>query len=139
MRSARLVLALALAGSPGCASSHHTDCTCLVDINGARRTLVCGETACVGGVTASCIDEDSSVERGACTPALAASPEVDAGVAEEQPDAGPDRSCDDLLTYCNTNCSGPASAATDCLTSASTGDAAACAAWPLERGLLCHP
>jgi hypothetical protein len=123
---------------PAACSSPDTDCTCAVENNGQRRTIVCGESACVGGTTLTCTDRNQSVKRSACV-APAAGRGFDAGATTPGQNPTPDHSCDDLLTFCNTNCGSPASVSADCLTTASSGDPAACAAWQLSNGVLCHP
>jgi hypothetical protein len=145
MRSASAALLLfavgLAAGEWGCRGSN-TDCTCVVENNGQRRTLVCGESACVGETTVTCAEAETAVFQGACTIAPAPGP-PDSGAPINDPDAGtytePDRACADLLAFCNTSCRTPASASADCLTTATASDSTACSQWALTNGVLCHP
>ncbi|WP_394850000.1 hypothetical protein LZC95_21395 [Pendulispora brunnea] len=122
----------------GACSSSNTDCTCAAEYNGQRRTLACGETACVGGVTIACGEKSQIVQGGACT-VTSPPPESPGFDAGGNPNPTPDRSCDDLRTYCSTSCSSPASVAADCLATASAGDPPSCATWPLTNGVVCRP
>jgi len=122
-----------------CSSSSNDDCTCVVEQNGERRTLACGQTSCVGGVVITCAEQDKSAQRGACTPTPGTSEPPGDGTPDAGNGAPPDRSCDDLRTFCTTSCSNPASVSADCQTTASAGDPQACAAWQLTSGLLCMP
>src|SRR5436190_4159793 len=138
IRAASLVLAASLVASMACSSSSNDTCTCLVEQNSERRTLVCGEASCVGGTIVTCTDQNKIAQRGSCveTPGSSEPP-------TPSPDSGngtpPDPSCDDLRTFCATNCSNPASLSSDCQTTASNGDPQACAAWQLTNGVLCMP
>ena len=79
------------------------------------------EASCVGGTTITCTDQNRTAQRGSCveTPGPSEPP-------PPSPDSGngtpPDTSCDDLRTFCATNCSNPASLFADCQTTASEGD-----------------
>lgn len=134
-RLCSLVVVALVAGFGACSSSR-TDCTCSFDNGGQHRTLACGEHACVGGVSASCAAKDAVVRGGDCVAPPAMS--EDAGSVTEQPPPV-DTSCDDLLTFCSTSCGSPASVATDCLTTASSGDPNLCAEWSVANGALCSP
>lgn len=118
-------------------TSGNDDCTCAVENAGVRRTLVCGETSCVAGLTLACVEKDDSVPRGACTEA------PPAPTATSVPDAGttqpPDTSCDDLRAYCSSSCSKPATVSADCQSTANAGDPGSCAAWQSTNGVLCRP
>jgi hypothetical protein len=116
-------------------TSSTSDCTCVVEYNGERRTLACGETACIGGVVTACGDQNKTVQHGSCSEPP---PNVDAGVPPEA-EPPPDHSCDDLRTFCNTSCNNPVSVAADCQATASNGDPQACAAWQSANGVLCKP
>src|SRR5206468_10326511 len=72
-----------------------TDCNCPVEQNGERRTLACGETACVGGVTVACGSDQAVVSRGACTEQQTPPPPPAGGDAGDTPPPPPDTSCDD--------------------------------------------
>ena len=120
----------------GCSRSNDA-CTCLVENNRERRTLGCGETSCVAGSSFACVDEEMAVQRGACTETPDAStptPTSDPGSVTP-----PDTSCDDLRTFCSTYCSKPATVATDCQSTANTGEPRTCASWQATNGVLCRP
>ena len=120
----------------GCARSTDT-CTCYVENGGEQRTLSCGDTSCLAGLSYACVDKNTSVQRGSCTepaPTTTAVPIRDSGST-----APPDTSCDDLRTFCSTSCNKPATTASDCLSTASTGDPATCASWQATNGVLCRP
>jgi len=119
-------------------SSPDTACTCAVVNNTDRRTLACGDSVCVGGNVFNCTAQDQSVKRGACTSAPAA-PTPDSGSNSAPPSTPPDHSCDDLAAFCSSSCSTSASVSADCQSTAAAGDPAACAAWTLANGALCHP
>jgi hypothetical protein len=133
-----LGLLLTVVLAVACTSSNENECTCAVENAGARRTLVCGETSCVAGLTFACLEKDNSVARGACTepaptPTTTATP--DAGA----PPPPPDTSCEDLRAYCSSSCSKPATVSADCQSTANTGDPGTCAAWQSTNGVLCRP
>jgi hypothetical protein len=135
--AARAALAVVSVAVVGCTSSSSDDCTCVVELNGDRRTLACGQTACVGAAVVICAEQDKSDLRGPCT-----QPPPPEPPGSGSPDAGtgpPDTSCDDLSTFCATSCSRPASVSADCQTTASAGDPPSCAAWQTTNGLLCMP
>jgi hypothetical protein len=118
-------------------SASTSDCTCLVDNNGERRTLACGDTSCIGGTVLACADKEKVVPHGACSATPAPSdtpPSADSGAAPPS-----DPSCPNLAAFCGTSCSSPASVAADCLSVANAADPQACAAWQGANGLLCHP
>lgn len=130
--SASLVaLAIACKGST-------TDCNCPVEQNGERRTLACGETACVGGVTVACGGDQTVATRGACTEQQTPPPPPAGGDAGGTPPP-PDTSCDDLRAFCTSSCNAPAGAASDCLSTASAGDPTACKNWQSANSVLCRP
>ncbi len=139
IRAASLALVTFLVATMACSSSSNDDCTCVVEQNGERRTLACGQTSCVGGIIITCAEQDKTVQRGACTEMPGPTEPPAAGSSDSGNGAPPDRSCDDLRTYCTTNCSNPPSVSADCQTTASAGDPQACAAWQLTSGLLCTP
>ena len=131
------LIAFALSASiaiAGCTSAS-PDCTCAVERNGERATLACGQTACVGGVTLSCRAKDAVDQAGACTSPPPQN-DPDAGGGVEPP---PDRSCDDLASFCGSSCTRPATIAADCQSTASAGDPQACASWQTANGALCKP
>jgi hypothetical protein len=117
-------------------TSSTSDCTCVVEYNGERRTLACGETACVGGVVTACGDQNKTVQHGACT--SEPPPDVDSG-ASSSGAPPPDHSCDDLRNFCIASCNNPASVAADCQSTANAGDPQACAAWQSSNAVLCKP
>jgi hypothetical protein len=117
-------------------TSSTSDCTCVVEYNGERRTLACGETACVGGVVTACGDQNKAVQHGACSEP---SPNLDAGAPGSDAEAPPDHSCDDLRTFCSASCNSPASVAADCQATATSGDPQTCAAWQSSNGVVCRP
>ncbi len=106
-------------------SSSSTTCICDVALGSERRVLACGQSACLAGVTVSCIQKDTSVQRGACT-----APPTNADFGA---------SCQDLQSFCELSCAAPASALADCLATASAGDPAACEGWVIGSGVACHP
>ncbi|WP_394828076.1 hypothetical protein [Pendulispora albinea] len=122
----------------GACTSSNTDCTCTAEYAGQRRTLACGETACVGGTTVTCGDKDQLALGGACT-VTAPPPEGPGFDAGGNPTPPPDRSCDDLRTYCSTSCTNPASVSADCQATASAGNPESCATWTLTNGVVCRP
>jgi hypothetical protein len=117
-----------------CCSSSTTDCTCLVDNNGERRTLACGDTSCVGGTSVACTDKDKIVTQGACA---APAPTGTSTTPDAAPPPPPDTSCSDLAAFCNASCTSPASVASDCQSVASAGDPQACSSWQASNGPLC--
>ena len=136
-QSATLALVVSYVAILSCCSSPTSDCTCLVDNNGERRTLACGETACVGGTSIACVDKEKVVLQGGCIVVLPP-PEP-----EGTPDSGapppPDPSCDDLRAFCNSSCNNPASVAADCQSVASAGNPQSCASWQSTNSALCKP
>ncbi len=135
--------ALACSGSSPCSarsaacSSSRTECTCEVEFSGERRTVACGERACVGGTSVVCADQNVSVQRGTCTapPASSGGDMTPGGPTNP----GIDPSCGDLSTFCETSCGTPASVSSDCEATASAGDPAACAEWPPRERRALHP
>jgi len=124
-----------LLGAVACSSTKDT-CSCVVELGNERRTLACGDNACISGMTVSCVDDERTLERGSCSAAPAAS-----GAPTESPTspAAPDDSCANLQVFCDASCLGPATVAADCTATASAGDAPSCAAWQLVNGALCQP
>src|SRR5262245_13590616 len=107
----------------GCSSSN-TTCTCTVQNGGMRRTIACGDSACIDGTTTVCTEQGKTVLRDACSAPPTAS-EVDSGGPMPVEDAGSRHFCDDLSSFCDTSCGTPASAAADCRATATSGDEAA--------------
>jgi hypothetical protein len=134
----RVVLVFALLGVGGCETAG-PDCGCTVQVGSERRTLGCGERACVAGTLQVC-DEDAEIsEHGACT-ANNGAPTAQAGSASIAPPTPVvTHDCDALRTYCNGSCTSPPNPSADCQTTASAGDEQACQRWPLTNGILCHP
>jgi hypothetical protein len=128
----------ALALGLGCGTAQ-PDCGCVVQKGAERRSLACGQSACVAGSLENCSETGQIVERGACNNAPPSMDETDAGTATGSPSNTPDHSCDDLLSYCNSSCHSPTSASTDCQNTASSGDSAACQQWQQTNGVLCRP
>jgi hypothetical protein len=87
-------------------------------------------------VNASCAAKDEIVRNGDCV----APPDTsdDAGTVTEEPPPV-DHRCDDLLSFCSTSCNAPASVASDCLTTGSSGDPDLCGQWSVANGSLCSP
>ncbi len=131
--SSAFALVLAAYFAPACSSSK-SDCVCTVVNGGAERVLACGSSACIGGTTVSCANQQQIVPGGACS---APAPTNTGG--EPPPDAGgeTDHSCDDLETFCSTMCTAPPNVAADCQSTATAGDASECAEWQLAEGALC--
>jgi len=140
MRSLRsgVVLAFALLGVGGCETAE-PDCGCVVQVGSERRTLACGERACVAQILRSCDDDGQISERGACN-VMNGSPVAQAGTAPiDTPPATTTYYCDELRTYCTSNCTSPPNPSADCQATASAGDEQACQRWTLTNGILCHP
>jgi len=119
-------------------TKHDADCTCNVENNGEARTLVCGETRCVGGTTLTCGEKDKGIRGGPCNGSVEP-PDPDAGAPGGEPTPEPDHSCDDLLSFCNSSCSNPPSVSADCQATASAGDPQACSVWQFANGVACRP
>jgi hypothetical protein len=119
-------------------SSSSTTCICDVALGSERRVLACGQSACLAGVTVSCIQKDTSVQRGACT-APPTPPPSDSATTAPPTNADFGASCQDLQSFCELSCAAPASALADCLATASAGDPAACEGWVIGSGVACHP
>jgi hypothetical protein len=128
-----VLVALAASAALPCCTASTTDCTCLVDNNGERRTIACGDTTCVGGTSIACTDKDKIVSQGACTPP----PSPTATQTSPDADAPPDPSCGNLQSFCNSSCTNPPSVSSDCQSVANAGDPQACASWQGANGLLC--
>src|SRR5258708_8864247 len=106
IRAASLVLFTSFVASTACSSSSIDTCTCIVEQNGERRTLVCGEASCVGGTIMTCTDQNRVAQRGSCvdTPEPPSTPSPDSGSGTP-----PDPSCPHLPTFLPTNLSTPPS------------------------------
>jgi len=124
------------ASALGCGTK--PDCGCVVEKGNERRSVACGQSACVAGTLEICGETGQIVERGSCNAAPPATdqPETGGSTASSSP---PDHSCDDLLTFCSSSCNSPTSASTDCQNTASSGDNNACAQWQQTSGVLCRP
>lgn len=133
-------LALALfGGALGC-STTKADCACVVEKGNERRSVACGQSACVAGTLEICGETGQIVERGACSAAPPSTDQPDTGGSSATaPGVPPDHSCDDLLSFCSSSCNSPTAASTDCQNTASSGDSAACAQWQQTSGVLCRP
>jgi len=122
----------------GC-STTKADCGCLVEKGNERRSVACGQSACVVGTLEICSETGQIVERGSCNAAPPATDQPETGGSTAAPNGPPDQSCSDLLAFCTSSCNSPASASTDCQTTASSGDNAACAQWQQTSGIVCRP
>jgi hypothetical protein len=136
-RSATLALVASYVAILSCSSSSTSTCTCAVANNGERRSLVCGETACVGGTTYVCTDNQQIVTQGACI-VVTPPPDTQPGQDASAPPP-PDPSCDNLRSFCNSSCNNPASVAADCQSVASAGDPGSCTSWQSTNSALCKP
>src|SRR4051812_30279926 len=132
-------LALVVVTSVACSSTSNDACTCVVEQSGERRTLACGEAACVGGVVMTCAEQNKTAQRGACADTVETSEPAEPPSSDAESAVPPDPSCDNLRAYCMSSCSNPASVSADCQSTASSGDPRACVAWQLTNGLLCIP
>ena len=131
-------LGVLFSSTPGC-SSNKSDCACLVERGNERRSVVCGQSACVAGTLEICSETGQIVERGACNPAPPSTEQPDTGGSGGSSCAAPDHSCDDLLSFCNSSCNSPTTASTDCQNTASSGDSAACQQWQQTNAVVCRP
>jgi hypothetical protein len=86
----------------------------------------------------ACVDKSSTVQRGTCTE-MPPSSGPTTPVPDAQISQPPDTSCDDLRTFCDTNCTRPATVAADCQATVDLGDPPTCATWQAVNGLLCSP
>lgn len=130
-----VLTAAVLVAASSCGSSDA--CSCAVENAGERRAILCGESACVAGATFSCTKAGEAVRGGACVAARPSMPDAGSGVVTPAPPV--DTSCSDLATFCTTSCAAPASVAADCVATASSGNASACASWTSSNQVLCHP
>lgn len=132
----RLVLAVSLLACLSCEDAD-VDCTCRVELADERRTLACGESACIAETQVTCTEDGTSVPGGVC--AKDPDPAPSALPPDPGPAPTPDTRCEDLLRFCETSCPSPAATALECRSAALSGAPEACAAWSLGSGVLCHP
>jgi hypothetical protein len=111
------------------------DCICTIDVNGDQRTLACGRSVCVSGTLQTCADKDQIVTRADCSSLPMPTAPIDAG-GPIQPS---DPTCDDLDSFCTTNCNNPPSLAADCHSTAASQDASRCSSWRLTNAFSCKP
>lgn len=141
MRSlcAAVVLNTALCALVAC-GTREPDCGCTVQVGSERRTIGCGESACIASSLQYCQNAAEIVDRGACSVTSNGGQSNQAGTSSTAPPDMPEpHACDDLLTYCSTSCSSPPTASADCQATAGLGDDDACERWLLTNGILCHP
>ncbi len=132
-----VALAVALAASLGC-STAQPDCGCVVERGAERKSLACGQSACIAGRVESCSKKAEIIEGSTCS-ASTPNDETDAGTSTSGPNPTEQQACSDLLTFCNSSCASPPATSTDCQNTANAGDEAACERWQLANGVLCHP
>jgi hypothetical protein len=133
-----LSVAITLGAVLAC-STGKPDCGCLVQQGAERRSIACGQSACVAGRLESCSETAEIFERGACTSPSPKPEAADAGTTPDEPSRPADDGCLELSNYCSSSCRAPAATAADCLATANAGNGDACRQWSLASAVLCRP
>lgn len=139
-----LTLAFAACSS---SSTESTTCDCSVEVNGDKRELTCGQSACVGGFNFTC-GESGATKGNACTGSSSSS---SSGSSSSSSGGKPTTSsstsstggsadgCDDLKTYCSTKCKTPEAVNKSCNDAVAEGNGSKCASWQAFNASLCKP
>src|SRR6478752_3546363 len=120
-------------------STDRPDCGCVVQQGVERRSVACGQSACIAGRLESCTETAEIIERGACSTGAVPSGEPDAGTTPAMPSDPNSGACLQLTSFCSTSCNSPAATAADCQATASAGNDDACQQWSLASAVLCRP
>lgn len=139
-----LVAAVACSSS----SSDSSTCTCSVEVNGEKKDLTCGQSACVGGFSYTCSDGSASRGGDACATASSSSGSSSStsgstsssgvvGSSTSSSGASGD-SCSSLATFCESKCKASQTVYKDCTKTASEGSGTKCVAWQAANANLCN-
>jgi hypothetical protein len=126
-----VVLAAIAATVSAWSCTSNPDCTCTIDQNGDHRVIACGDNACVGGTQFTCTN-GTATPRSGCEPTPPAPTPNEGGPP-------PDTSCQDLQSFCDTQCHKPVAVASDCANTAAAGNGPQCASWQSSNAVLCSP
>lgn len=151
MRTAPLLVFVsgAVFAFAACSSSSDSSssCTCSVSVNGEKKDMTCGQSACVGGYSYTCSDGSASRAGEACA-SSSSSGSSSSGSSSSSSGATSSSSssssgtavnaCSDLATFCETKCKSSSVVYADCTKAASAGNGTKCVAWQATNGDLCN-
>lgn len=149
MRAAPLRLLLlggAVFAFAACSSSSDSSssCTCSVSVNGEKKDMTCGQSACVGGYSYTCSDGSASRAGDACASSSSSgssssgSSSSSSGATSSSSTSGTAaNACSDLATFCETKCKSSSAVYADCTKAAAAGNGTKCVAWQATNADLC--
>lgn len=116
-----------------CSGESSSSCTCDVEVNGDKRAMTCGESACVGGASFVCGESGATRQGDACASTTSG------GTTSGGTTSGgtPVDDCKELETYCHTKCTKHATVHESCLEAAASGDERKCVSWRSVNASLC--
>ena len=134
-----------------CSSSDDTStCTCSVEVNGDKKDLTCGQSACVGGFSYTCSDGSAARAGDACATGSSSSGSTgtsssstsgsttSSGTVTSSSSGSSGDSCAQLADFCESKCKANQTVYSDCTKTASAGSATKCVAWQSTNASLCN-
>ena len=121
-------------------------CSCSVEVNGDKKDMTCGQSACVGGTSYTCTQGDASPGGDACksgssssSSSSGSSSSSTSGTVSSSSSSGSSTdACTDLANFCESKCKSNATVHTDCTKTAAAGNGSRCVAWQSTNASLCN-
>jgi hypothetical protein len=120
-------------------------CTCSVEVNGDKKDMTCGQSACVGGTSFTCSQGNAAEGGDACktgsssSSSSGSSSSSSSGTVSSSSSSGSSAdACTDLANFCESKCKTNATVHTDCTKTAAAANQSKCVAWQSTNASLCN-